>query len=185
MANVAVVYHSGYGHTKVVAESVVRGAEAAGARVTLIPVAEWQEHAQALEAADAIVFGSPTYMGDVSGPMKTFMDETSKLWFTQSWKDKLAAGFTNSLGLSGDKFNTLVSLFTFAMQHGMIWIGLGLLPGERDGKKVNRVTAYSGLMTQSDNAPAEETPPADDHFTAELFGERVALAAARWVSGKA
>ncbi len=45
------------------------------------------------------------------------------------WSDKLAAGFTNSKTMSGDKLNTLFDLAAFAAQHGMIWVGLDLYPG--------------------------------------------------------
>ena len=127
MSKIAIVYHSGYGHTQVQAEAVARGAAAvAGSAVALIPVADAEARAAELDAADAIVFGAPTYMGSASAPFKGFMDWSSKAWFGQKWKDKLAAGFTNSGSHSGDKLNTLVQMFIFAMQHGMIWIGLGL-----------------------------------------------------------
>ena len=72
---VAVVYHSGYGHTKKQAEAVAAGAASvAGAKVALIPVEEAEARAEELNAADAIIFGAPTYMGGVSAQFKTFMD---------------------------------------------------------------------------------------------------------------
>src|SRR3546814_17235293 len=78
---IAVVYHSGFGHTEKQAQAVAEGAAAvAGARAILVPVAEAEARIEELNAADAIVFGTPTYMGGVSGPFKTFMDATSKVW---------------------------------------------------------------------------------------------------------
>ena len=124
MSRVAVVYHSGYGHTKVQAEAVVRGAAAvAGTEVKLIAVEDYEKHWSALDDADAIIFGAPTYMAGASAPFKAFLDATSARWAEQRWKDKLAAGFTNSAGHNGDKLNTLQQFALFAMQHGMVWVG--------------------------------------------------------------
>jgi multimeric flavodoxin WrbA len=177
MAKVAIVYHSGFGHTKVLAEAVAKGAASvAGTQVDLIPVAEAEAKAATLDAVDAIVFGSPTYMGDVSGPFKTWADTTAKTWFTQGWKDKLAAGFTNSSGPSGDKVNTLQSMWTFAMQHSMIWISQGIMAGAKQGDlTLNRLSSYGGTMATSLNeAPGPNNPSKDDQATGEAFGKRIA-----------
>ncbi len=181
MSRIAIVYHSGFGHTKVLAESVAAGARSvAGTEVALIPVDAAEKRAAELEAADAIVFGTPTYMGSVSAPFKAFMDWSSKVWFAQGWKNKLAAGFTNSASHSGDKLNTLVQLFVFAMQHGMVWVGLDLLPGNNSSKgsveDLNRLGSFAGAMAQSNaDAPPEEAPIKSDRLTAEHLGRRVAL----------
>ena len=181
MAKVFVLYHSGYGHTKVIAEAVVRGAASVpGTQVDLVSVEEIEQHWGTLEASDAIIFGSPTYMGSVSGPFKMFMDASAKAWFEQKWKDKLAAGFTNSMGLSGDKLNTLQSLAIFAAQHGMIWVGLGEMV---DPNGVNRLSSYLGAMTQAGNVPADQEPGPADRATGEALGRRVAKAAERWEKG--
>jgi multimeric flavodoxin WrbA len=181
MTKVSVVYHSGFGHTKVIAEAVARGArQVPGTEVNLVPVAEVDQQWEALEASDAIIFGSPTYMGSVSGPFKVFMDASAKVWFEQKWKDKLAAGFTNSGGMSGDKLNTLQTLAIFGAQHGMVWVGQAeaVVP---DG--VNRLSSYLGLMAQSGNVPPEQEPGPADQATGEAFGRRVAAATARWHTG--
>lgn len=181
MSKIAIVYHSGYGHTKVLAESVAAGARAVPAtEVALIPVAEAESRAEELTAADAIVFGAPTYMGSASAPFKSFMDWSSKIWFAQGWKDKLAAGFTNSASQNGDKLNTLTQMAVFAMQHGMIWVGLGLLPGNNSSKgsidDLNRLGSFLGAMAQSNSdASPEEAPIESDRKTAEHLGRRVAL----------
>jgi multimeric flavodoxin WrbA len=186
-ARVAVVYHSGYGHTKIQAEAVARGAESvAGTQVALIPVDQVEARAAELEAADAIVFGAPTYMGSVSAPFKAFMDWSSKAWFARAWKNKLAAGFTNSGSQSGDKLNTLVQLAVFAAQHGMIWVGLDLLPGNNNSKgsveDLNRLGSFLGAMAQSnvDQGP-DQAPIESDRKTAEYLGKRVAEFAQRLV----
>ena len=123
-----VAFHSGYGHTRKQAESVAAGiAGAGGVGVQLINVADLNDHVwTALEEADAIVFGSPTYMGGVSADFKKFADASSKPWFGQKWKNKIAGGFTNSATMNGDKGSTIQYLITLSMQHGMIWVGTGL-----------------------------------------------------------
>jgi NAD(P)H dehydrogenase (quinone) len=196
MTSIAIVYHSGFGHTKGVAERVLKGAASvAGVTATLVNVGElpapgadrsmggrWAE----LNAADAIIFGSPTYMGDISAPFKKFMEDSSGIWFGQGWKDKIAAGFTNSGGLSGDKLHALQTIATFAGQHSMIWVSTGVMPSEytRDGLNLNRLSSFTGLMTQAHQAAPEESPIEADKLTAERFGKRVAEAAVRWTKGR-
>jgi multimeric flavodoxin WrbA len=185
MSHIAVVYHSGYGHTAKLAESVRAGAAGvAGAEVSLIKVEEMDDHWETLAKADAIIFGAPTYMGSVSAPFKAFMDASSKIWAQRGWKDKIAAGFTNSGSQSGDKLASLLQMFVFAMQHGMIWVGLDLMGGNNSSKgspnDLNRIGSFSGAMAQSnvDQGP-DVVPPESDRKTAEHLGQRVAMVAAR------
>lgn len=186
MAKIIVVYHSGYGHTAQVAKAVVRGAEkVSGATVHLISVDDVKGDFKDFADADAIIFGCPTYMGGPSAPFKAFIDSASKVWFTQGWKDKVAAGFTNSGGLSGDKLNTLNSLFVNAMQHGMIWVGNAQMVGGTTTNDINRLSSFTGVMTQSDQGPADQFPPAGDLQTAENFGQRVAEITNQILKGRA
>jgi NAD(P)H dehydrogenase (quinone) len=176
MAKVVVVYHSGYGHTAKQAEAVAQGA---GAELFAIdpqgnlPEAAWQT----LDEADAIVFGSPTYMGAASWQFKKFADETSKRWFAQKWKNKVFGGFTNSASMNGDKFSTLQYLFTLAMQHSGLWVGTGMLPSNAKAAKrddVNYLGAFSGAMMQSPSDASPDEVVAGDLETARLYGERIA-----------
>lgn len=187
MAKIVVVYHSGAGHTAQVAKAVVRGAESvAGTTVTLLSVDDVKGDFTKFNEADCIIFGCPTYMGGPSAQFKTFIDSASKIWFVQGWKDKLAAGFTNSGGLSGDKLHTLNSLYINAMQHGMIWIGNPQMPTGTTGDDVNRIASWSGVMTQSNQGTSpEQAPPPGDIKTAENFAVRVAELTLRFVKGKA
>ncbi|OGB86778.1 MAG: NADPH-dependent FMN reductase, partial [Burkholderiales bacterium RIFCSPLOWO2_12_FULL_67_210] len=145
-----------------------------------LPEGGWET----LAAADAIIMGSPTYMGSVSWQFKKFADASSKPWFSQQWKDKIAAGFTNSAGMNGDKLSTLHYLFTLAMQHGMIWVSQGLMPSNTKAAQrndVNYLVSYSGAIAQSpSDAGANEMLPGDLE-TARLLGQRVAATAARFV----
>ncbi len=179
MPKIAVIYHSGFGHTKKVAEIVAEGAKSAEADVTIYTADDAITKLDELDGFDGIIFGAPTYMGSVSAKFKEFMDASSKKWFTQSWKNKIAAGFTNSHSLSGDKLNTLITLTVFSAQQGMIWVGQGEMPAntiDHGGKpeQINRVGSSLGLMTQSDNATPENTPSSGDIETAKLFGKRIA-----------
>ncbi|MEB0139591.1 MULTISPECIES: flavodoxin family protein [unclassified Undibacterium] len=182
MTTVAIVYHSGYGHTTQTAQAVQSGASATGASSELIAIdaegniteAQWAS----LAAADAIVFGSPTYMGTVSWQFKKFADASSKPWYSQVWKDKIAAGFTNSASMNGDKLATLQTLFTLSQQHSMIWVGTGLMPANSKAAQrndINYLGSFSGLMTQSpSDASPQEGPLPGDLETAKLFGQRIA-----------
>jgi NAD(P)H dehydrogenase (quinone) len=168
MAKVAVVFHSGYGHTQRVAQFV---AEGAGADLVAIDAdgnltdAQWAT----LDAADAVIFGSPTYMGMASWQFKKFADATSKKWFTGAWKDKVAGGFTCSASPSGDKLSTIQYFITLAMQQGMIWVGQ---PAMNDGT-INRIGSNSGVMAQvGPTSPAEDIPQGDLD-TAKAYGQRV------------
>lgn len=190
MTTVAIVYHSGYGHTQKQAEAVAEGVgRVAGAKAVLVPVAEAEARIEEINAADAIVFGAPTYMGSVSAPFKAFMDFSSKVWYGRGWANKIGAGFTTSASQSGDKFNTLVQLTTFAAQHGMIWVGLDLLPGNNNSKgsvnDLNRLGSFLGAMAQ---ANADEGPDAgpikSDLETAALLGKRVATVTKQYAGAK-
>jgi len=179
MKKIVIVYHSGYGHTKKVAEAVAQGSGGVLLAIDAegnLPAGGWEQ----LAAADAIVFGSPTYMGNVSWQFKKFADASSKPWFTQAWKNKLAAGFTNSASMNGDKLSTLHYLFTLSQQHSMFWVGTGIMPSNSKAatrNDINYVASFSGLMTAtpSDASPDEVNP--GDIATATKFGERVAEAA--------
>jgi multimeric flavodoxin WrbA len=189
MVNVAVVYHSGFGHTQALAESVATGARSAGntVNVSLIPVAEAEARGEELDRADAIIFGSPTYMGGVSAEFAKFKDWSSKRWFVDAWKDKVASGFTSSAAWSGDKLATLNQLMTLAMQHGMVWVGLGLKPGNNHSKgssaDLNRVGSFLGAMAQANGDQGVEGIAASDFATMEALGKRVAEVARRHKAG--
>ncbi|MEZ6164136.1 MAG: flavodoxin family protein [Phycisphaerales bacterium] len=185
MARVEIVFYSAMGHTESIAQSVRVGLESVdGVEVGLLRVDELaDDDAWArLDRADAIVLGSPTYMGGVSADFKRFMDQTGSRWYERTWMDKLCAGFTVGGGLSGDKQSALQAMHVFACQHGMIWISMGV--GVRE-PGLDRLSSSIGMMAQAGNASVAETPPPEDHATAEAFGARVGRAAVRWATGVA
>ena len=184
MSKIVVVYHSGYGHTKRMAEAVAKGAAAQLIAIDAngdISEADWL----ALDQADAIIMGSPTYMGTVSWQFKKFADATSKNWFAQKWKDKIFAGFTNSASTNGDKLSTLQYLMTLAMQHSGIWVGTGLMPSnkkESTANDINYMGSFIGAMARSPSDAGVDEMFDGDLKTATLFGERIASVTQRIVS---
>ena len=171
--SLAIVYHSPYGHTAKVASFIAQGAEQTGIDVHCMNIehVDWE----ILDQADAIVLGCPTYMGSLTSALKQFMEQSSKRWLARTWQGKLAAGFTNGGGLSGDKLAVLQQINLFAMQHGMLWSGLPFMPTGRSSQDINRMSSFLGLMTQSDNASVDITPPKGDLDTAIWFGNHIAL----------
>lgn len=178
---ISIVYDSGYGHTEKQARAVAEGvAKVPGAQARLVAVAHGDMNWNALEASDAIIFGSPTYNGSLSAKVKQFFEDSTKAaWSDQKWRNKIAAGFTNSGAQHGDKLNTLIGMALFAAQHGMIWVGLDLMPGNSSSKggvdDLNRHGAWLGAMAQSnmDEGP-DVSPPESDLKTAAYLGQRVA-----------
>ncbi len=187
MSTVSIVYFSGSGHTTKLAETVARGAAAVpGTEARLIALSgdniEKGRYAneavlRQIDASDAVIFGSPTYMGGPAAQFKAFADATAERWARSAWRDKVAAGFTVSSGPSGDKLSTLHYFFTLAMQHGMIWVGFPETPMNARG--INRLSSYSGVMAQAGQEEPELAPNDADKLTGELLGRRVATLAER------
>jgi len=187
MAIVSIIYFSGAGHTAALAEAVEKGASSVkGIKTNLISINAGDivkgrykndDVMTTLDASDAIIFGSPTYMGSVAAQFKAFADASVGSWFQQKWLDKLAAGFTVSGTPSGDKLSTLQYFQTLAMEHGMLWVSLGEMPMQSNG--VNRLGSWSGAMAQANQEPVDIAPNKEDRLTGETLGKRVATLALR------
>ena len=181
MRKIAIIFHSGYGHTRRVAGHVEKGVASSGVAVKSIainsegnvPEAAWQT----LREADAIIFGTPTYMGGPSWQFKKFADASSKQWFAMDWKGKVAAGFTNSASMTGDKESTLHYLVTLASQHKMLWCGSSMNPANSKSstrQDINHLGGFVGLVVVSpSDASVDEMIPGDLK-TAEAFGANIA-----------
>ena len=190
MSKIAIVFYSGYGHTKKQAYAVAEGAGSVeGTSVSIVeipqdgnlPTQAWTDLAE----QDALIFGSPTYMGGPSWQFKKFADESSKQWASGAWFDKIAAGFTNSAAVNGDKFLTISYFITLAQQHGQIWVGTGLKPSYEKTSgpdDINWTGGFSGALAISpSDASSEEAPRRGDLETAKHLGKRVAELAKRFV----
>jgi multimeric flavodoxin WrbA len=179
--SIVIVFHSGYGHTHKIAQAVAEGSDGHLLAIDAdgsLPPGGWEK----LAAADAIVFGSPTYMGNVSWQFKKFADESSKVWMNQGWKDKLGAAFTNSASVAGDKQTTLYTMFTLAQQHGMLWVGTGLMPSNGKAARrddVNYLSSFAGLATATPSDASVDEMVEGDIRTAKLFGQRLRDAVSR------
>jgi NAD(P)H dehydrogenase (quinone) len=173
---IAVVYFSGYGHTERLAQTLAGEINAHLCKIDAngdLSQDDWTT----LANSDAIIMGSPTYMGSVAWQFKKFADQSSKVWMQQGWKGKLFAGFTNSATMNGDKLSTLHYLFTLAMQHGGIWVGTGLMPSNQKSSSrddINYVGSSSGLMTTTPSDAGVDEMVAGDLATAKLFAKHVA-----------
>lgn len=186
---ISIISFSGSGHTTKLAEAIEKGAASvANTKTNLISIdgkdiveGRYQnEKVMAmLDASDAIIFGSPTFMAGPAAQFKAFADATIGTWVQQNWGDKLAAGFTVSGALSGDKLSTLQYFQAFAMQHGMLWVSLGEMPAQPNG--VNRLGSWGGAMAIAEvGVSTEVSPNAEDKLTGEILGKRVATLAARF-----
>ncbi|EHH3730730.1 TPA: flavodoxin family protein [Vibrio parahaemolyticus] len=124
-----------------------------------------------LAECDAIIFGSPTYMGGVAAQFKAFADASSESWYHQKWANKVAAGFTSGGALNGDQSCSLQYLQTFAYQHGMMWVGLDKISNSGE-QNLNRYGVQGGIVAQGG---ADGQLHASDVATAEYLGKRVAM----------
>jgi NAD(P)H dehydrogenase (quinone) len=186
----AVAYHSGFGHTAALADAVAAGIRDEGADVRLITVGGMMEDDwDTLDGADGIVFGTATYMGNVSAAFQAFAEQTGRRCQNGTWRDKVSAGFTNSGAKAGDKMHTLTSLAVFAAQHHMHWVNLGLTPGWNSSSgsedDLNRLGFWLGAGAQSDvDAGADQVHPSDV-ATCRRLGRRVALVTRQLNLGRA
>jgi len=179
LAKVAVIFHSATGTTRQIADAVAagvaseQGVEVIYSEIRGADIIEGRFRNTALldqlDGVDAMIFGSPTFMGCVSAQFKAFADATGELWAERRWASKLAAGFSIGANLSGDQLNTIQYMQIFANQHGMLWVSLDI-PGNCDPEMRNRLGAQSGLIAHSTDGVLHET----DLITASYLGQRVA-----------
>jgi len=192
MITITILYYSNFrGQTEKLAEAICRGARRVpDTDVVLLRIEDAEQQWERLHRSDAIIFGSPTYIGSVAARFKQFIELLSNdVWLNRLWVNKIAAGFTVSAGRSGDKLNCLQQMVIFASQMGMIWVPMRLLGGNYSSKgsedDLNRMAGYIGVMAQANiDEPAEIAPPIADITTAEVHGEHVAMVTRTFVVGR-
>ena len=192
MTRVTILYYSNFrGQTEKLAEAIQRGARRVpDTDVVLLRIEDAEQQWQRLHDSDAIIFGSPTYIGSVAARFKQFIELLSgDVWLNRLWVNKIAAGFTVSAGRSGDKLNCLQQMVIFASQMGRIWVPMRLLGGNYSSQgseeDLNRMAGYIGVMAQANiDEPSEIAPPLADIRTAEIHGEHVAQVARTFVVGR-
>ncbi len=192
MTQLSIVYYSHFrGATERLAQAVARGAaEVPDTDVALIPVDAVDGAWQRLHASDAIVFGTPTYIGGVAARFKEFVEKLAgEVWLERMWVNKVAGGFTVSAGRSGDKLACLQQLATYAAQMGMLWVPVRITGGNYSSAgsedDLNRMAGYLGVMAQAniDEGP-DKAPPPSDIATAELHGHHIAQVTRQFAHGR-
>lgn len=172
---IAIIYNSKHCYTRKLSHHIQNGITFEAVRSQTYCSQYISEHLCLLDNVDAIIFGTPTYFGNVSTNIKNFMDSTTDIWRHKKWNNKVAAGFTHSSALSGDKLNALMSILIFAQQHGMIWAGVDVKCNETLNKSnvpLNRFGSWIGLMVESEKSNKKTSY--SDIKTAEYFGARIA-----------
>ena len=179
MIKVAVIYFTKTDVTGKLAQSLISGLKDSGEANVIEHRIQGHEIVEGrfvnhdifskLSDSDAIIFGTPTYMGGVSAQFKSFADATSELWCDQSWSGKFAAGFTCGSAMNGDQTGTLQYLVTLSNQQGMLWVGLDSAHGYKD-YGINRLGCQLGVVAHSSGGEVHEA----DLATAKYLGQRVA-----------
>ena len=143
MPKVLVLYHSFYGHVEAMAQAVAEGArEVTAAQVDIKRVPETvpdevfrKAGGKADQAApvaqpselvnyDAILFGTPTRFGNMSGQMRNFLDQTGGLWASGALVGKVGSVFTSSATQHGGQESTILTFHVTLLHHGMVLVGL-------------------------------------------------------------
>lgn len=124
---VTVIYHSGFGHTKLLAVSVFKGAQSVkGVSADIFTSDEAPESLENLsENYSAMILAAQLIWIMCPQSSRISRIKTSPSFVKGAWRDKIAAGFTVATSKSGSKGGTLTAMTIFA-QHGMHWINLGL-----------------------------------------------------------
>jgi NAD(P)H dehydrogenase (quinone) len=180
--HIAIVVFSEGGTTRAMAQAIAEGSGGRVYDVTALSAADWA----ALDAAGAIVMGTPTYMGGTPARFAEFIEVAAERWDKGLWRDKLAGGFTTAMHPSGDKLNVLVNMSIFAAQMGMIWVGAAETgaPVVTGNEGINADGSWLGVMgTQEAQLP--ERLSAGDLETARRYGLRLRRALNRWEGGAA
>jgi len=190
MAKVLVLYYSMYGHIETLAQAVAEGAgkvegvevvvkrvpetmpqelfEKSGGKAQPAPVATPQE----LADYDAIIVGTPTRFGNMSGQMRTFFDQTGGLWASGALYGKVASVFS-STGTGGGQEHTITSTWTTLAHHGMVIVPIGYGTKELfDISEVRGGTPYGATTIAGGDGSRQ---PSEEELTiARYQGEYVA-----------
>jgi NAD(P)H dehydrogenase (quinone) len=202
---VLIVYYSMYGHIHRMAQAVAEGAkEVAGAEVILrvvpetlsqeilekmgaveakktmshIPVCRVEE----LEAADAVIFGTPTRFGNMCGQMRQFLDATGKQWQKGSFVGKVGSVFASSNTQHGGQESTILSFHITLLHHGFVIVGL---PYTFNGQmRMDEITGGSPYGASTIAGVQGERMPSENELEAARYqGKHVAIIASKLAQG--
>ncbi|SHG87184.1 flavodoxin family protein [Marivita hallyeonensis] len=183
-ALICLAYFTGAGHTARLAAAIAEGITDGQARLIDIRTMSDTDWAS-LDAAEAILFGAPTYKGSTAAQSDLFLEDAAERWVTQDWQNNLAGGFTIGAYGLGDKLSALTRVAIYAAQMGMIWVGQSEIGAQVDESKpgINRDGGWLGLMATSSREKSLLIDPPDVE-TARRFGARVEEVALRWAKGR-
>lgn len=198
MKKILVVYYSMYGHIETMAQTVVEGAQSVnGVEVTLKHVPETMDREvlekigakldptgdtakpEELADYDAIVFGTPTRFGNMSGQMRTFMDQTGGLWASGGLVNKIGSVFTSSATGGGNE-TTITSFWNTLAHHGMLIVPVDYsgAPELFDTSELRGGSPY-GASTYA-GADGSRQPSDKELSIARYQGEKVARLVTRF-----
>ena len=191
MSKILVLYYSTYGHIETMAEAIAEGARSAGASVDIkrVPETVPLETAQKnhfkldqkapvatiadLEQYDAIIIGTGTRFGRISGQMASFLDGAGGLWARGALNGKVGAAFTSSATQHGGQETTLFSIITNLLHFGMVVVGLPYSFQGQMGVDQVRGGAPYGATTIADGDGSRQ-PSATELDGAKFQGRHVA-----------
>ncbi|ARF49613.1 MULTISPECIES: NAD(P)H:quinone oxidoreductase [Pantoea] len=196
MAKILVLYYSMYGHVETMANAVAEGArKVPGAQVDVMRVPETMDAQRFAEVGgktqqsapeatpeilpdyDAIIVGTPTRFGNMSGQMRTFWDRTGGLWASGALYGKIASVFT-STGTGGGQEQTITSVWTTLAHHGMVIVPIGYGTKEMfDISEVRGGTPYGATTLAGGDGSRQ--PTQEELIIARFQGEHVAGLAAK------
>ncbi|KNA29130.1 NAD(P)H:quinone oxidoreductase [Pantoea ananatis] len=191
MAKILVLYYSMYGHVETMANAVAEGArKVPGAQVDVMRIPETMDadrfadvggktQQSAPEATpeilpqyDAIIVGTPTRFGNMSGQMRTFWDRTGGLWASGALYGKIASVFA-STGTGGGQEQTITSVWTTLAHHGMVIVPIGYGTKEMfDISQVRGGTPYGATTLAGGDGSRQ--PTEEELIIARFQGEHVA-----------
>jgi NAD(P)H dehydrogenase (quinone) len=192
--NILIAFYSRNGSTEALAKAIAEGAQAEGATVTLRRVRElvsrdvmahapgWTENADRMnaeydapteadaEAADAIIFGTPTRFGNVSSELKSFVDSLGGLWFQGKLVGKAGGAFCSTGTQHGGNESTNLTMYNFMAHLGLIIVPLGY----GDPIMFQAGTPYGATSISGQNGAL---PTENDLHVARYQGRRIAQVA--------
>jgi len=203
--NILVIFYSMYGHTYEMAKAVVEGAEEVEkAEVELmrveetipeetleeigakeaqeqfkdVPVADVED----LKGRDAIIFGSPTRYGNMTGQMRNFLDQTGELWQNGDLIGVVGSVFTSTATQHGGQESTILSFHPTLLHLGMVIVGL---PYSFEGQfEIGEVTGGSPYGASTIAGPSGERTPTDNELEGARFQGKHVAKIAKKMAGK-
>jgi len=196
MTKVLILYYSAYGHIETMAQAVAEGVKETGAEAIikrvpeLVPEEVAKQSGFKLDQAapvatpneladyDAIIIGTGTRYGNMTGQMKNFLDQTGGLWAQGKLVGKVGSVFTSSATQHGGQESTILSTHTVLLHHGMVIVGLPYaFQGQMGVTEVMGNSPY-GASTITDGDGSRQ-PSAVELEGARYQGRHVAQIAAK------